>query len=77
LLRELPYRIIYQSEAERVDLADARCYAIGKTEQQVLLHCPDLEKPRNQVVDKTDPRLRPRGIVESIFTPLAQSRAAQ
>ena len=72
-LREVPYRIVFQNEAERVDLGEARCYRIGSTDQQMLLHCPDIDPPRNVVVDKQDPRLRPRGVIESVFTPRADS----
>jgi serine/threonine protein kinase len=75
LLRELPYRTVYQNdEFQRVDLGDTRCYQIGARPREVLLHCPDVAPPRNQVIASTDPRLRPRGIVESVFTPREQSR---
>jgi serine/threonine protein kinase len=75
LLRELPYRTVYQNDKfQRVDLGDIRCYQIGARPREVLLHCPDVAPPRNQVVGSADPRLHPRGIVESVFTPREQSR---
>ncbi len=74
LMRELPYRIVYQNEFGRVDLQNTRCYEIGRRPGEVLLHCPDVVPPRNQVVSDADPRLRPRGVVESVFTPREQSR---
>lgn len=77
LLRELPYRIVYQNAFERVDLGEVRCYEIGARSEEVLLHCPDVAPPRNQVVSATDPRLRPRGVVESVFTRRDQSQATK
>ena len=74
LMRELPYRIMYQNAFDRVDLDDARCYAIGRRADEILLHCPDMAPPRNRVVGAHDPRLRPRGIIESVFTPREQPR---
>jgi hypothetical protein len=75
LTREVPYRIVYQNDIfERVDLNEARCYEIGERPGEVLLHCPDLAPPRNQVVSSTDGRLRPRGIRESVFAPPSESR---
>jgi hypothetical protein len=76
LLRELPYRIVYQNRFERVDLADERCYEIGSRPGELLLHCPEAAPPRNRVVPVTDSRVRARGVVESVFTPAGQSAVA-
>ncbi|MGE0592812.1 MAG: serine/threonine-protein kinase [Vicinamibacterales bacterium] len=69
LLRGIPYRVLYQNQAERVDHAMERCYRIGEREDAVLLYCPDVQPPRNRIVSKGDRDLRPRGVIESIFTP--------
>ncbi|NOT44726.1 MAG: serine/threonine protein kinase [Acidobacteria bacterium] len=69
LLRGIPYRVLYQNQAERVDHAAERCYRIGERQDAVLLYCPDAQPPRNRVVAKGDPDLRPRGVIESIFAP--------
>ncbi|HLG57846.1 MAG TPA: serine/threonine-protein kinase [Vicinamibacterales bacterium] len=78
LLRELPYRTVYHNDVfERVDIGETRCYEIGTRPGERLLHCPDIAPPRNQVVSSTDPRVRPRGIVESVFTPRDKSRVIE
>jgi hypothetical protein len=77
-LREFQYRIVYQNKVfERVDLGETRCYEIGMRPGEVLLHCPDVAPPRNQVVASTDPRLRPRGVFESVFSPREKSRIVE
>jgi hypothetical protein len=70
LLIVVPYRIAAYNSFERVDLAGARCYQIGRQGDSVLLHCPDLPS-RNRVVSGRDTRLRRTGRVESVFTPPA------
>jgi hypothetical protein len=74
LMRALPYRTVYQNDVfERVDLVDQRCYRIGMRPGEILLHCADTVPPRNRVISTTDPRLRPRGVIESVFTPRGRS----
>jgi len=68
--RAMPYRVVYHNdEFERIDLNGRRCYSIGETAEQYLLHCPDASPPRNQKVEKSRDGLRPTGIRESVFTP--------
>jgi hypothetical protein len=76
-LWQLPYRLMYQSAFERVDLETTRCYSIGANERDLLLHCPDTQAPRNRIVSKDDPRLHPRGVFESMFSPYQVSHPTQ
>jgi tRNA A-37 threonylcarbamoyl transferase component Bud32 len=69
----LPWRLVYQSRFERIDLSGSRCYQIGRDGDRLLLYCPEAAIPRTTIVPTSDPRLRPTGIVESIFTPPGES----
>ena len=60
MLWQLPYRAMYQSSFDRVDLDNVRCYQLGSNETSVLLHCPDSDPPRNRIVPRGDQRLHPR-----------------
>jgi uncharacterized membrane protein YhdT len=73
MMWEMPYRIVYHNTATRVDLASERCYQLAVRAPSLLLHCPDMAPPRNRIVLESDPSVRPRGVVESVFTPLASS----
>ena len=68
LLNELPYRILWKSDAMRSEYDGARCYVIGQNDTQALLFCPDVAPPRTKVVQKNDSRFRLTGVVENIFT---------
>jgi len=74
ILWQVPYRLMYQSAFQRVDLEDLRCYRLGEDTSQVLLYCPDLAPPRSRLVRSTDPRLRDRGVFENIFMPASLSQ---
>jgi serine/threonine-protein kinase len=73
MMWEMPYRLVYHSSMTRVDLGNTRCYELGRRSPNVLLHCPDITAPRNRIVLESDPSVRPRGVVESIFIPLVSS----
>ena len=77
VLWQLPYRLVYQNTFERVDVAATRCYQLGRSESDLLLHCPDVPAPRNRVVAANDPQLHRRGVVESMFVPANQSRPSR
>jgi tRNA A-37 threonylcarbamoyl transferase component Bud32 len=64
-----PYRIVWQNEAPRYDVAGERCFAIGESSEQLLLHCPDRVPPRNRVVRRDDSALHATGVRQNIFTP--------
>lgn len=74
LMAELPYRILYKNESERIDLDGTRCYVLGEDEAEWLIYCPDTDQPRNRVIRSDDPRVRRSGIVESIFTASDKAR---
>jgi hypothetical protein len=69
LLLEVPWRLIYKSDFERVEYADQRCYETGRREGEILLFCPDTAPPRNLVRAIDDPRLRRTGDWDNIFGP--------
>ena len=75
LLSELPYRLLWQNQAERIEFAGNRCYVLGTNEGTGLIYCPDTPPPRIRVVEMNDRALqrlgRPR---ESIFTAPDSSR---
>ena len=66
---QLPYRIVWKNEMPRLDLAGERCYEIGATADELLLHCPDRQPPRNRIVKRNDPAVHDTGIRQNIFTP--------
>ena len=68
LLNEVPYRILWKSDAMRSEYDGTRCYVIGQNDTQALLFCPDIAPPRTKVVQKNDSRFRLTGVVENIFT---------
>jgi len=70
LMAEGPYRIIWHADFERVMVGDERCYAIGQTDVESLLFCPDAPPPRNRTVPSGTAALRRTGVRESIFSPL-------
>jgi len=69
LMYELPYRIMWQNRFEKIQWSGARCYVIGETADQWLIHCPDQAPPRNRVIRRNDQTIRTLGIRESLFTP--------
>lgn len=68
-----PYRLLSHAEFERVTYGGVRCYVLGATQQDALLHCPEARPPRNRVVRTADPRLSIEEVkvIESVFTPVA------
>jgi len=69
----LPYRVTWAAKMPRLDVAGERCYRIGESGDDWLLHCPDRLPPRNRVVKSTDPTIRDAGVLENIFTPREMS----
>src|SRR6185503_14980827 len=68
LLNEVPYRILFKSQAMRVAHNGTRCYVIGEDPQRWLLYCPDIEPYRNRTVSRGDPAVQQSGQMENIFT---------
>ncbi|OFW17292.1 MAG: hypothetical protein A3F69_03790 [Acidobacteria bacterium RIFCSPLOWO2_12_FULL_66_10] len=69
LMYELPYRVMWQNQFQKIQWSGARCYVIGEAADQWLIHCPDQAPPRNRVIRRDDQAVRTVGIRESIFTP--------
>jgi len=68
-----PYRITWVANMPRLDVAGERCYRIGESGDDWLIHCPDRLPPRNRVVKRTDENVRDAGVQENIFTPREMS----
>src|SRR5262249_12117551 len=71
LMSEAPYRILYHNDGERIDYDSARCYIIGKSDDEFLIFCPGSIPPRNRAVRQDDPHLRRLGSFESVFTEIS------
>jgi hypothetical protein len=69
LMNDAPYRLIHDHNKERVALNGQRCYVIGDNNGRLLLFCPDINPPRNRIVEPYDPSLERLGVRESMFTP--------
>ncbi|HUK34975.1 MAG TPA: protein kinase, partial [Vicinamibacterales bacterium] len=63
----LPHRILFSTNFERIDYAGERCYVLGASSNEALIHCPDWAPPRNRVVALGDPAVHRSGIIESVF----------
>jgi serine/threonine-protein kinase len=75
LLNEVPYRVLFKNQAMLVTYNGTRCYAIGEDPQRWLLYCPDTRPYRNVIVPRGDPSVRPSSVMESIFTPPAETKS--
>jgi tRNA A-37 threonylcarbamoyl transferase component Bud32 len=65
----LPYRLlIYRNYFEVVQWNGTRCSIIGENDASYLLFCPDLDPPRNRIVDRRDQDLRFVGAQERLFS---------
>jgi len=68
LAAELPYRLVWHNDFERITVAGDRCYAIGEADDQLLAFCPEVMPPRNRVVGRDAPAVQRSGVFESMFT---------
>jgi len=74
-LLHFPYRLMYfTDQMVAVEWNGSRCYMIGERGDQDLLFCATLPPPRNRIVAKSDPRLVPLGIRESMFKPFERPK---
>jgi hypothetical protein len=62
-----PYRLLFQSERDVVQLDGARCYNLGHESESTLVYCPDAPQPRVQRVPDGDRRLQDAHFTESVF----------
>ena len=58
----------------RISYDGSRCYVIGASGSDWLIFCPDLPPPRNTIVRSSNPRIRPSGVTESIFSAASEPR---
>jgi hypothetical protein len=78
VLLHFPYRLLYFShQMPAVEWNGSRCYVIGERVEQDLLFCATLPPPRNRIVAKTDSRLVPLGIRESMFKAFERPKVSE
>jgi serine/threonine protein kinase len=70
LLLEAPYRIVWKNESRVLEVAGERCYQIGEDGDELLIHCPDRQPPRNRTVSRAVSAVHDTGVLQNIFTPL-------
>jgi serine/threonine protein kinase len=73
VLLDIPYRVLWHNDAEKVKFKGAECYAVAERSDAVRLFCPH-QKPRSVVVPIHDPGLARSGILENIFTPFSRGQ---
>jgi hypothetical protein len=64
-----PYRVLMQSEMNRVNLAGQRCFSLGHEAASTLVYCPDSPQPKVHHVADGDPTLEDAGFTQSVFSP--------
>jgi tRNA A-37 threonylcarbamoyl transferase component Bud32 len=70
LLWVVPYRILWHSEFEKVQVDGRRGYLLGQRQGQVLVYVPEAPPDeRRVVIDEGDSRLRRLHVMESVFSP--------
>jgi protein kinase-like protein len=65
---DFPYRLIVHNKFEAANWNGAECYILGERVDDVLLFCPQLQPPRNRVIQKSMSNLQRLGRRENIFT---------
>ena len=63
-----PYRLLFQSDRNVVQLDGRRCYELGHELASTLVYCPDAPQPKVQRIPDGDARLQPGHFTESVFT---------
>jgi tRNA A-37 threonylcarbamoyl transferase component Bud32 len=65
----MPYRLlIYRNLFEVVQWNGERCAVIGESSSNYLLFCPEVDPPRNRIVDRTNPGVTFVGAQERLFS---------
>jgi hypothetical protein len=64
LMLEVPYRVMYGSYFQPATWNGMRCFVLGETAAERLIHCPSSTPPRNAIVG---PEVRPVGGPENLF----------
>ena len=69
---DVPYRIVWQSEGERVMYQNTICHVIATRGESLRLFCGS-RTPRSLVISGNDPNLVRSGTPENIFTPFSRA----
>lgn len=70
LLWVTPYRIVFQSEFERVEIEGQRGYILGEREGELLIYLPEAARnERRLVISEGDSRLHRLQVMENVFSP--------
>jgi hypothetical protein len=69
LMCQAPYRVVWKNEMPLLDVAGERCFALGQSGDDLLIHCPDRLPPRNRTVKRSDPAVHDTGLRQNIFAP--------
>jgi serine/threonine protein kinase len=70
----LPYRIVFKSEFEQVEVHGESCFLLGEHDSDWLVNCPAHEPPRNRTVNREESGVRKTGDRRNIFASLARAR---
>jgi hypothetical protein len=65
---DFPYRLLVHNKFEVANWNGAECYIIGERLDEALLFCPEIEPPRNRVLQKGFGALQRLGRRENVFT---------
>jgi len=72
-LLSLPYRTLYQNNAEEAIYKGKVCYLLSAVNTQVQLFCPREDVPRTRTVDAQDPQLLRSGVYRNVFSPFDEA----
>lgn len=65
---QLPYRLLRHNEFETAKWDGKQCYITGERTEDLLLFCPELQPPRNRIVQKKTKTVERLRLRENIFT---------
>ena len=73
VLLDFPYRLLAKTKRdfEAVKWSGESCFVLGERQAHLLLFCPEAATPRNRIVRSDDPNLERLGVVQDIFTNVA------
>jgi hypothetical protein len=60
------WRIMYRDEFRQALFENQICYVLGRNAEELLVHCPHGNVPRNRVINQEDSRLQFTGRVEQV-----------
>jgi voltage-gated potassium channel Kch len=77
MLLIVPWRLMFQADFEEATLAGRRCFVLGESTDNLLLHCPDGSPHRNVGVARADTRLQRTGQISNLFDAYAAKRVTK